>query len=135
MALSVVLAVISLGSKTAFSDLAGSFCILSATSYLIPIAGHLLTGRRHVPRGPFWMGRYGYFVNAAAVAFIIFTDVIFCLPFSLPTTVQAMNYNSVILVGCLFLTTGWWLWHGLQNYAGPTLPHIDEVARILVDEK
>lgn len=133
--LSIGLAAISLGSKTAFSDLAGSFVILTTISYLIPIAGHLLTGRRSIPRGPFWMGKYGFFVNAVAIILIIFTNIMFCLPFAMPTTAQTMNYSSVILVGLVVLIGGWWLWHGKRSYSGPTLPHIDDASMILDDEK
>ena len=32
-----------------------------------------------------------------------------------------MNYNSVILVGILFLTTVWWFVHARRNYPGPAL--------------
>lgn len=133
--LSIGLAAISLGSKTAFSDLAGCFVILSTISYLIPIAGHLLTNRRNIPHGPFWMGKYGYIVNAVASLFIIFTDVMFCLPFAMPTSVQTMNYSSVILVGLVLLTGGWWIWHGRRRYEGPRLPHMNVAGRVLEDEK
>lgn len=69
---------IGLGSKTAFSDLVGSFIILTTTSYVLAIAPHLLTGRKHVPRGWFWMGNWGYFVQSAAVLLTVFFDVMFC---------------------------------------------------------
>lgn len=39
----------------------------------------------------------------------------------MPVDVPTMNYNSVILVGCLFLTTVWWFIHGLRKYPGPKL--------------
>ena len=32
-----------------------------------------------------------------------------------------MNYNSVILVGILFITMVWWIIHGFKNYPGPKL--------------
>jgi hypothetical protein len=38
---------------------------------------------------------------------------------------QAMNYNSVILVGCVALTAFWWWTHGRTQYPGPRLPHLD----------
>jgi amino acid transporter len=73
------LGAITVGSKTAFSDLAGSFIILTSTSYAMAIAPHLLTGRKNVPPGPFWMGKAGYFVQGTAVVLIIFFNVMFCL--------------------------------------------------------
>jgi choline transport protein len=44
---------ITLGSKAAFSDLVGSFVILTTASYALAIGGHLFAGRKHLPRGPF----------------------------------------------------------------------------------
>lgn len=32
-----------------------------------------------------------------------------------------MNYNSVILVGVVLLTTVWWFVHGLTRYPGPKI--------------
>lgn len=39
--------------------------------------------------------------------------------FALPTTAEAMNYNSVITVGVVVLTAAWWLIHARKNYPGP----------------
>ena len=38
---------------------------------------------------------------------------------------QTMNYNSVILVGCVAVTAFWWIVHGRTKYPGPELPHLD----------
>ncbi|KAJ7305609.1 choline transport protein [Mycena albidolilacea] len=125
---------VQLGSKTALSDLGGSFVILSTTSYAMAILPHLLSGRKNVPQGPFWMGRAGFFVNTISVLLIVFTNVMFCLPYALPANVPAMNYNSVILVGCVTLTTFWWIIHGRTQYPGPRLPHLDAVGHKIDDE-
>ena len=69
---------ITLGSKTAFANLAGSFIILTSTSYVMAIAPHLLSGRKNVPPGPFWMGKAGFFVQGTAVVLIIFFNIMFC---------------------------------------------------------
>lgn len=39
--------------------------------------------------------------------------------FALPTTTEAMNYNSVITVGVVVLTAAWWVIHARKNYPGP----------------
>ena len=44
---------ITLGSKAAFSDLVGSFVILTTTSYALAIGGHMFAGRKNLPIGPF----------------------------------------------------------------------------------
>lgn len=35
-----------------------------------------------------------------------------------------MNYNSVILVGVLILTTIWWFVHARRKYPGPKLSNL-----------
>ncbi len=37
----------------------------------------------------------------------------------IPTDGPTMNYNSVILVGVVFLTTAWWFIHAIRHYPGP----------------
>lgn len=39
--------------------------------------------------------------------------------FSIPTTVETMNYNSVILVGTVAITLIWWVAHATRHYPGP----------------
>jgi len=78
------LGAISLGSKTAFTDLVGSFIILTGTSYLLAILPHLLTGRKSIRPGPFWMGKAGYVVNALACLLIVFFNIMFCFRESKP---------------------------------------------------
>lgn len=112
---------ISLGSKTAFTDLVGSFIILTTMSYFLAIFPNLLTGRKNVPQGPFWMGKWGYPVNAITCILIVAFNVIFCLPYGMPVEVATMNYNSVILVGVLALVGIWWLAYGIRKYPGPKL--------------
>jgi hypothetical protein len=82
---------IQLGSKTAFADLSGSFVILSTTSYAMAILPHLLSGRKNVPQGPFWMGKAGFVVNIISVLLIIFTNVMFCFPYAMPVSVPVRN--------------------------------------------
>lgn len=67
------------------------------------------------------MGKAGFAVNGIAVLFIILFNIMYCFPYALPTTVASMNYNSVILVGVVAITTFWWLVHGLRHYEGPKL--------------
>ncbi|CAK3985844.1 Choline transport [Lecanosticta acicola] len=115
---------IQLGSSKAFTDLVGSFIILTSTSYLLAILPHVLTKRQNVPPGPFWMGFTGYIVNGAACALIVFFNIFFCWPYAYPVTVSGMNYNSVILVGVVVLTIFWWIVHGLRKYPGPKLAQL-----------
>ena len=68
---------IQLGSKTAFTDLVGSFIILTSISYALAIGPHLFSGRSNVPKGPFWMGKAGYAINAISLVLIVFFNIMF----------------------------------------------------------
>jgi len=75
---------IQLGSKTAFTDLVGSFIILTSMSYFLAIFPHMLTRRSNVPKGHFWMGSFGYLVNGIACFLIILFNIFFCFPYGYP---------------------------------------------------
>jgi choline transport protein len=124
------LGAITLGSTTAFSDLAGSFIILSSTSYALAFGPNLFTGRKYMPVGPFHMGKLGFAVNALAVLFIVFFNILYCFPYSMPVEVAFMNYNCVILVGVVFLATCWWFGNASRHYAGPKLEGVIGVEEV-----
>ncbi|KAK5684538.1 hypothetical protein LTS10_004408 [Elasticomyces elasticus] len=116
---------IQIGSATAFTDLVGSFIILTTISYFLAFFPHILSKRQNVPPGPFWMGKWGFVINGIACTLIVFFNIFFCFPFGYPVDPLAlMNWNSVILVGCLVLTTVWWFVHGQRKYPGPKLQHL-----------
>lgn len=81
---------IQLGSKTAFTDLVGSFIILTTISYFLAIFPHILTRRANVPPGPFWMGSFGYVVNGIACTMIVFFNIV--------STVHRSQYLRLILL-------------------------------------
>ena len=110
---------IYVGSLTAFNAFIGSFVVLTTASYLLAIFPHLLTNRKNIRPGPFWMGKYGAMVNVVACSYIVVTFVIYCFPYSVPTSPEAMNYTSVITCGLIVLVGVWWLVHGRSNFHGP----------------
>lgn len=115
---------IYVGSLTAFNAFIGSFVLMTTLSYLTSILPHLLTGRKNIPQGSFWMGRFGPAVNIVACLYIMVSWVIYCFPYSLPTSPNDMNYTSVITVGLTVLVGVWWLVHGRGNYEGPQMHHV-----------
>ncbi|KAL8853743.1 MAG: hypothetical protein Q9221_001386 [Calogaya cf. arnoldii] len=114
-----VLGCIYVGSKTAFAAFVGSYVILSTLSYVAAILPHLLSGRKNVVPGWFWMkGMTGFIVNGIACAYIIVFIVIFYFPFSLPTDAAHMNYASLITGGLsLFVLLFWFIRQ--STYVGP----------------
>lgn len=116
---------IYVGSTTAFSAFVGSYAILSTLSYLAAILPHLLSGRRNVTPGWFWMkGLTGFIVNGVSCAYIVVFIVIFCFPFALPVDAASMNYASLITGGLsLFVLVFWFIRQG--TYVGPRIVVFD----------
>ncbi|KAL8664212.1 MAG: hypothetical protein Q9168_007950 [Polycauliona sp. 1 TL-2023] len=114
-----VLGCIYVGSKTAFAAFAGSFVILTTLSYVAAILPHLLSGRKNVVPGWFWMrGMTGFVANGIACGYIIVFIVIFSFPFSLPVDAAHMNYASLITGGLsLFVLVLWFIRQ--STYVGP----------------
>lgn len=55
-----------------------------------------MTGRKNVPKGPFWMGTAGFAVNAIAVVLIVFFNIMFMfrmLPLN-PSLLEVANSIS-----------------------------------------
>lgn len=89
---------IQLGSQTAFSDLVGSFIILTTMSYFLAFFPNILTGRKNVPKGPFHMGSLGYAVNGLACLLIVFFNIMFCFPYAYPVdplSVMNCKYGQI----------------------------------------
>ncbi|TKA78029.1 hypothetical protein B0A49_06890, partial [Cryomyces minteri] len=95
-----ILGCIYVGSITAFNAFVGSFVIFSTLSYIAAILPHLLTKRRYVIPGPFWMpGWIGYVVGGIGCAYIVVFDVIYCFPYAMPVSAASMNYSALIIGG------------------------------------
>ncbi|KAJ5852198.1 Amino acid/polyamine transporter I [Penicillium soppii] len=119
-AMVTIIGCIYIGSTTAFQALISSFIVLSTLSYFGAILPHVLTGRRNIVPGPFYMGKsLGMVVNILSLVYILVTVTFFCFPFVMPATVQNMNYTSVITVGLMALTALWWFVRGRSEYRGP----------------
>lgn len=112
---------IYVGNSTAFNAFIGTYVLMSSSSYIAAILPHLLTARKHVARGYFYMpGIWGYLVNAVGCVYMIVWFLIYCFPFSLPVTAQNMNYASAIWGGCTILVGLWWILWARHGYGGPT---------------
>ncbi|EJD35384.1 hypothetical protein AURDEDRAFT_130653 [Auricularia subglabra TFB-10046 SS5] len=122
-----VFGAIALGSQVAFNDLAGSFIILTTTSFLLFILPNALTRGAYVPKGPFHLGaRLGPWIHWLAVVLIAFFNIIFCFPVALPVKADLMNYNCVIVPGLVALTAAWWHFSAREHYHGPRAPWGEE---------
>ena len=99
-----------LGSTTAFNAMLGAAVTINNIAYLIPIGTNLLTKRNNMCKGAFHMGGWkGWFVNSITVGWLIFAIVFFSFPYSMPTSVQSMNYTCVVVGSLPILIGAWWL--------------------------
>ncbi|KAF5002491.1 hypothetical protein FGRMN_316 [Fusarium graminum] len=112
---------IPLGSSVGFSNLTGSFIIITTVSYAIPIVSNLLSGRKRFVPGPFHLKKLGPLINGFTLLLILIFDIFFCFPVGLPFDSTTMNYNSVILIGLCLLISVWWLVAASKHYPGPSL--------------
>ena len=132
-----LLGCIFIGSQSAFNAFVGVFTILTTMSYLAAILPHILTLRRYVKPGPFWMpSPWGYIVTGIASAYIIVFNVIYCFPYALPVDAASMNYSSLMAGGLTILMTVYYLWKRNHGYRGPhVLMEVEgEVMRVRLDE-
>jgi amino acid transporter len=113
-----ILGCIYVGSKTAFNAFISSYILLSTLSYLAAILPHLVTRRKNVRPGYFWMtGVVGEIVLTLSSIYIIAFIVIFCFPYYLPTEASTMNYTS-LMTGGLTILIALWL-QMKKDYVGP----------------
>jgi choline transport protein len=124
------LGVLYVASASAFNSLVTSYIVLSCLSYLMAILPHVLTGRKQIVPGPFHLGKWGYAINIASIAYIVVTVVIFCFPYSWPVTTQTMNWTSPIVGIMIGLITLWWFVSGRGKYRGPK--YFKEAAEALI---
>ncbi|KAL8995734.1 MAG: hypothetical protein Q9169_004592 [Polycauliona sp. 2 TL-2023] len=132
-ALTTVLGIIYVGSKTAFSAFVGSFVVLTTLSYLTAILPHLLTKRANITPGWFWMkGATGFVVNGISCVYIVVFIVIFCFPFALPVDAPTMNYASLITGGLTLFVGAFWFWRK-GEYVGPKNVKVEDSGMLAKD--
>ena len=115
-----ILGCIYIGSESAFNAFVGVFTILTTMSYLAAILPHILTKRRYVKPGPFWMpSPWGYIITGGASAYIIVFNIIYCFPYALPVDAASMNYSSLMAGGLSIIVGVYYLWKRNHGYEGP----------------
>jgi len=87
----------------------------------MPVAISLLNGRRDVKDSPFSLGKWGTFLNAFAVLWVLFETVLFSMPAVIPVTETSMNYASVVFVAFGLFSGLWYLISGRHHYVGPAV--------------
>jgi len=117
-----ILGCIYFGSTSAFNAFTGVATICLSVSYGIPILVSLIRGRRAVRHSTFSLGKFGFFINAATVAWIMLAIVLFCMPTAIPVTAVSMNYASVVFSGFAMISVIWYIIRGRKEFTGPPVP-------------
>jgi len=96
--------------------------IFLQTSCIAPQAILLYRGRDKVlfPRY-FSLGRYGAAINATAVVWVLFLDIIYCVPTAMPFTPQNMNYVSVVVSVLTMFILALWFISKKGKFVGPMI--------------
>ncbi|KAI5284395.1 hypothetical protein KEM54_001366 [Ascosphaera aggregata] len=105
-----------LGSSTAFNSMVTACISLLYVSYAIPVICLLLKGRNTIPRGPFWMGKLGYFTNWVLLLWTLFTLVVFSFPEEMPATTSNMNYVCVVYFIIVMIIALDWVFRGRRSF-------------------
>lgn len=89
----VLLGLIYLGSTAAFNAFVGVAVFCLGASYVMPVAVSLANSRRDVQNAPFSLGKFGTFINATAVIWVMLELVLFSMPAVVPVTPTSMSVS------------------------------------------
>ncbi|KIW66840.1 hypothetical protein, variant 1 [Phialophora macrospora] len=113
---------IYLGSSAAFSSMVGACIVFQTTSYIVPQGILAWRGRDKVlPPRALNLGKFGLPLNIIACVWVVFIDIIFCIPVFRPVTVENMNWISVVIGGLVSFLLLNWVLHQRHIFKGPNL--------------
>ena len=124
-----ILGLINIGSSTAFNAIISITLIGQYTSYALPIILMVMRrfNRKHIPFGPWTLGRLGLPINCCAIGFsaLIITFMVF--PPYQPVTAENMNYASAVLGVAVVISAASWFATGRNVYTGPVKEVIENL--------
>jgi choline transport protein len=119
--LSCLLALINIGSTTAFFAVLSLSTLSLYISYMLPILFFLIRKLegRHPVYGPFKLGKWGVPINLFALVFASYMVVFMSFPTFLPVTKSTMNYAAPVWIACLLFALGDWVVSGHKRFTVP----------------
>ncbi|KAI9832416.1 MAG: hypothetical protein M1819_004405 [Sarea resinae] len=122
--ITLLLALINIGSSAAFNAVASLLVAGFLGSYLLPIS--LLLGKRlrgdAIPYGPWKMGRLvGPLTNAFALLWCLIAMVFSFFPTTVPVTLQTMNWSCLLWGAAMIFGVVYYIFRGRFQYHGPIL--------------
>jgi choline transport protein len=113
--------IVFLISDSVFNAIGSASVVALGLSYALPIAIHCMRGRGKLPARPFMIPeKMAWSVNVVGIVYALVTAVLFLLPPKLPVTTATMNYGFVALALVMCLCWLTWIYHGKENYKGPS---------------
>ncbi|KAF2428690.1 amino acid transporter, partial [Tothia fuscella] len=119
--LCAILALINIGSTTAFFAILSLSTLSLYISYMLPIFFVLLRKLegRHPTYGPFSLGKWGVPINVLALVYGCYMIVFMSFPTLLPVTASTMNYAAPVWIACLLFALGDWFFGGHKRFKVP----------------
>ena len=126
--LSCLLAIINIGSTTAFYAIISLSTLSMYISYIFPIVFFLIRKLegRHPAYGPFRLGQWGIPINIFALAWAIFMIIWIPFPVTLPVTKDTMNYSAPVWIACFLFAIGDWFISGNKRFQVPAQVENDD---------
>jgi len=121
--ISLILALINIGSTTAFNAFISLVIAAFYSTFLLAACAllhkRLTTPHSQVRWGPFALGRLGVPINIVAILYTILGIFFSFWPPSPEVTAQTMNWSVAVYGGVLILSVVFWFAHGKKVYTGP----------------
>ncbi|KAE8416060.1 amino acid permease-domain-containing protein [Aspergillus pseudocaelatus] len=122
--ISGLLALINIGSDTAFHAIMSLNVAALMWTYVVSI-GCLLYRRlccpETLPPQRWSMGKYGIWVNAAALVYVVFAFFFSFWPTSTPVTLTTFNWSMAIFLAVFIISVVMYIIKGQREYAGPVI--------------
>jgi choline transport protein len=115
------LALINIGSTTAFFAVLSLSTLSLYISYMLPILFFMLRKLegRHPTYGPYKLGKWGIPINMFALLYAGYMVVFMSFPTFLPVTKSTMNYAAPVWIACLLFALGDWVVSGHKRFTVP----------------
>ncbi|KIR26742.1 GabA permease [Cryptococcus deuterogattii 99/473] len=128
----MLIALIGLGSSSAFNAFLNVGIIGVDLAYGMPIAISLCSGRKLVKDAPWYTGFLGKVCNIISVLWISFSLVLFSMPIAIPVDAVSANYAPLVLVFFMGFSALWYIIQARKVYKGP--PPVDFLVSLDIPE-
>ncbi|AAW46614.1 hypothetical protein CNBI0830 [Cryptococcus deneoformans B-3501A] len=128
----MLVALIGLGSSSAFNAFLNVGIIGVDLAFGMPIAISLWSGRKLVKDAPWYAGTVGKVCNIISVLWVSFSLVLFSMPIAIPVDAVSANYAPAVLVFFMGFSTLWYIFRARRVYKGP--PSVDFLVSLDIPE-